>query len=372
MKPLLARPRRALRHLQVRPASAPWCCARRCCYSGQCTPTCQPAQQPSEQGRSLTRSGRGTGSPPSQDRAPAPAPSPLVAGWGVCGHFRWCSGVSGAVHRARLGRVPGHQRFGRSLAGPGPDGCWSWARLRPSASHAPHHDLAGLCVHLSRSPDDVDQRLRLRGDLPLASRDGRLQLRIGVNQLRRVHLASSLRDWISLRVPHGRTPCRIRSMTPKASLDAASRCFRSLIGPHWLAEVQRDYVSDPAQEAFVFRDVVAPSATVRTPVTVTITRTSLTVTYPQQGASHTFRYADLGWTSGIVQFGHHSYNPTKDGLNGGSRHPQYLALGQHRHQPGTSVLPAPGQPGTQRRRQRHDHPGRTSTSRRRPQARRRL
>ena len=48
--------------------------------------------------------------------------------------------------------------------------------------------------------------------------------------------------------PPGRTPCRTRSMTPRASLDAASRCFRSLIGPHWLAEVQRDYVSDPAQE----------------------------------------------------------------------------------------------------------------------------
>ena len=54
---------------------------------------------------------------------------------------------------------------------------------------------------------------------------------------------------------------------------------------------------------------------------MTITRTSLTVTYPQQGASHTFRYADLGWTSGIVQFGHHSYNPTKDGLNGGEGAP---------------------------------------------------
>lgn len=51
----------------------------------------------------------------------------------------------------------------------------------------------------------------------------------------------------------------------------------------------------------------------REPFEIRLTRTSLTLSMPLHDASTTVNFADLGWSQGVVQFGHHSYNPTKDG-----------------------------------------------------------
>jgi hypothetical protein len=56
-----------------------------------------------------------------------------------------------------------------------------------------------------------------------------------------------------------------------------------------------------------------PSKVTRTPVRVVVSRTSLTLSYPTvPGASTTVNFADLGWSQGVIQFGHHSYTPLKD------------------------------------------------------------
>lgn len=51
----------------------------------------------------------------------------------------------------------------------------------------------------------------------------------------------------------------------------------------------------------------------REPFKIELTRTGLTLSIPNHDASTTVKFADLGWSTGVVQFGHHSYNPTKDG-----------------------------------------------------------
>ena len=62
------------------------------------------------------------------------------------------------------------------------------------------------------------------------------------------------------------------------------------------------------------------------------------------GASRTFNFSALGWTQGIVQFGHHSYTPLKDCASTPELHlpTGHVALGQHQDQPGQAVLPATG------------------------------
>ena len=55
------------------------------------------------------------------------------------------------------------------------------------------------------------------------------------------------------------------------------------------------------------------SRTTRTPVRIVMRPTSMTLSYPTvAGASRTVNFSSLGWTQGVVQFGHHSYTPFKD------------------------------------------------------------
>jgi len=60
--------------------------------------------------------------------------------------------------------------------------------------------------------------------------------------------------------------------------------------------------------------VVTPSAVTRTHFELRLSRTHLKFGVPAIGYwPIDTNIADLGWSSGVVQFGHHSYNPTKDG-----------------------------------------------------------
>jgi hypothetical protein len=62
-----------------------------------------------------------------------------------------------------------------------------------------------------------------------------------------------------------------------------------------------------------FDQIGGRSKVTRTPVRIVLSRTSLTLSYPTvPGASLTVNFADLGWDQGVIQLGHHSYDPLKD------------------------------------------------------------
>lgn len=64
---------------------------------------------------------------------------------------------------------------------------------------------------------------------------------------------------------------------------------------------------------------LTPDATRRDTFRLTLTRTHITFAMPAYGVTFFDQdVADVGFSQGVVQFGHHSYNPTKDG---GSNYP---------------------------------------------------
>jgi hypothetical protein len=68
-----------------------------------------------------------------------------------------------------------------------------------------------------------------------------------------------------------------------------------------------------ANDGINVEQFLTPSATVRTTFELRVSRTTLKFGIPSLNAwwvNSTF--ADLGWTSGVLQLGHHSYNPEKD------------------------------------------------------------
>jgi hypothetical protein len=63
-----------------------------------------------------------------------------------------------------------------------------------------------------------------------------------------------------------------------------------------------------------FDQIGGRSKVTRTPVRIVVSSTSITLSYPTApGASLTVNFADLGWNQGVIQLGHHSYDPSKDG-----------------------------------------------------------
>ena len=79
-------------------------------------------------------------------------------------------------------------------------------------------------------------------------------------------------------------------------------------------EVVRNFSTETVagQDALALESVVVPSATVRTSFELQVSRTHLKFGIP---ALNTWwidaDVADLGWTSGVLQLGHHTYNPEK-------------------------------------------------------------
>jgi hypothetical protein len=81
------------------------------------------------------------------------------------------------------------------------------------------------------------------------------------------------------------------------------------------AELVRDFAVFPLprHQSAGYETLFAPSASARTTFTLIISETRLRFGLPAY--NHWWvdtTFAALGWTSGVVQFGHHSYNPTKD------------------------------------------------------------
>ena len=80
------------------------------------------------------------------------------------------------------------------------------------------------------------------------------------------------------------------------------------------AEVARNFTSDdlPGQDGLALESVVAPSAVVRTSFELHVSRTHIKFGIPSLNAWWIDTdIADLGWSSGVLQLGHHSYNPEK-------------------------------------------------------------
>jgi len=88
-------------------------------------------------------------------------------------------------------------------------------------------------------------------------------------------------------------------------------------GSGFRAYVIRDFVVTelPITNDFGIEQVLATSATIRTTFELKLSSTSLSFGMPGTNSwwhlNNTF--APLSWTAGVVQFGHHSYNPMKDG-----------------------------------------------------------
>lgn len=83
----------------------------------------------------------------------------------------------------------------------------------------------------------------------------------------------------------------------------------------WNIEIVRDGAIETLGTLPIPYDAIGGQSRVtRTPISIEISSTSITMSYPTAGptASVTVDFAPLSWTQGIVQLGHHSYNPLKD------------------------------------------------------------
>jgi hypothetical protein len=130
---------------------------------------------------------------------------------------------------------------------------------------------------------------------------------------------SSTRDWLDVLV----TPFD----------DAMSYPFRSDLDvdgsglPHNAIHIEQGFGSDQWEIEVIRDDAVETLGTVaipydrfggqsratRTSVSIEISATTITLSYPAvPEASTTVSFDELSWTQGIVQFGHHSYDPLKD------------------------------------------------------------
>lgn len=80
-------------------------------------------------------------------------------------------------------------------------------------------------------------------------------------------------------------------------------------------------LSGPGAGWDAYESHLTPSAVTRSTFELRISRTHVTFSMPSVGLTWVDdNVAALGWTKGVVQLGHHSYNPTKD-CNGGPCQP---------------------------------------------------
>jgi hypothetical protein len=133
-------------------------------------------------------------------------------------------------------------------------------------------------------------------------------------------LRTSTRDWIDLWV----TPFDEQLQAPLESWppdmqgppkDAIHvRLDGSELGKtYWTALVYRDYAETdlPGTGAAPIEEVVGASATIRSTFELDLSPTHLRVGVPSKNVWYVDAPIALGWTRGVMQLGHHSYNPTK-------------------------------------------------------------
>jgi hypothetical protein len=129
---------------------------------------------------------------------------------------------------------------------------------------------------------------------------------------------SSARDWIDVWIsPYGDAisyPSRYDlevdgSGPPRNGINVVMDA-----GVAWRIDLVRNGVATTlARMNIPYSGFGGMSRTTRTPVRIVMRSTSMTLSYPTvAGASRTVNFSSLGWTQGVVQFGHHSYTPFKD------------------------------------------------------------
>lgn len=83
----------------------------------------------------------------------------------------------------------------------------------------------------------------------------------------------------------------------------------------WEAYTYRDFVQTRAPQTVAsqtaLHSLVPESATQRVPFELRLSRTRIRFGLAGGHQWHDWAIPDLGWSQGLVQFGHHSYNPTK-------------------------------------------------------------
>jgi hypothetical protein len=130
---------------------------------------------------------------------------------------------------------------------------------------------------------------------------------------------SSTRDWLDVLItPLGdfmQYPFRSDLDVDGSGMPANSIHIEQSFGSDkWEIEVTRNNVTTTLGELTIpYSGFGGQSRVTRTPVRIVVTRTSITLSYPTvPGSSTTVNFADLGWSQGVIQFGHHSYTPLKD------------------------------------------------------------
>jgi hypothetical protein len=145
-------------------------------------------------------------------------------------------------------------------------------------------------------------------------------------------LRTSSRDWIDLWVSpydeHLQLP--LEDWLPDLNgppRDAVHLRMDNFHGSIFRGFVIRNFVATqtavtPGNAYLGYESVLTPSATTRTTFQLTISRTHLKFGIPALNYWWVDAdIADLGWSSGVVQLGHHSYTPTKDCADGATCSP---------------------------------------------------
>jgi hypothetical protein len=116
------------------------------------------------------------------------------------------------------------------------------------------------------------------------------------------HLQLTLQDWLP--DLHGE---------PRRAVHVVMSDFDG--GTVWKANIVRDYVATelPRNTWVGYEQFLTPDKARRDLFELRISRTHLRFGMPEYNVWWIdTSFADLGWTQGVVQFGHHSYNPAKD------------------------------------------------------------
>jgi len=133
-------------------------------------------------------------------------------------------------------------------------------------------------------------------------------------------LRTSLRDWIDLWISPYDEHLQIPLQSDLATVDVsgpprnAVQVRMDLSGNFFDVVIYRNFQPTVIDGAFVpYENFLEPSPARRDTFELQISRTGIKFGMP----AYNFYWvdatiADLGWDQGVVQFGHHSYNPTKD------------------------------------------------------------
>ena len=205
----------------------------------------------------------------------------------------------------------------------------SWASPNPVAAHHGPDCSAAPATH---DVQDVDQAVYLCNDHMMTAIDGGSYGLIYLTPNRMVDfsageavvkfdlstLRSSPRDWVDLWISpyEDSVQLPLQDWLPDLSGEPRRGIHISLDfgGGTFNGAIINDFKAEPLRlkTDAGYEMVLTPSAVRRDTFELRISRTGLKFGMPQYNLWwFDNRFSDLGWDQGVVQFGHHSYDPTK-------------------------------------------------------------